>query len=39
MESNNVQVGFIPEMQGSFNIQKSININQHLKRLKREKKL
>ena len=28
------QVGFIPEMQGWFNIQKSVNVIHHIKKLK-----
>ena len=32
------QVGFIPEMQGWFNIHKSINIIDHINKLKEKKK-
>ena len=32
------QVGFIPGMQGWFNIRKSINVIHHIKKLKKEKK-
>ena len=28
------QIGFIPEMQGFFNIHKSINVNHYIKKLK-----
>ena len=31
------QVGFIPEMQGWFNIRKSINVNHHINKLKEKK--
>ena len=31
---NHDQVGFIPGMQGFFNFQKSINVIQHIKKLK-----
>ena len=33
---NHNQVGFIPEMQGFFNIHKSINLTHHINKLKEE---
>ena len=33
------QVGFIPEMQGFFNISKSINVINHIKKLKEKKNI
>ena len=32
--ANRIQVGFIPEMQGFFNIYKSINVIQHINKFK-----
>ena len=36
---HHIQLGFIPEMQGFFNIHKSINLIHHINKLKDKKKL
>ena len=35
---HHIQLGFIPEMQGFFNIHKSINVIQHINKVKDKKK-
>lgn len=38
IKRTNEHVGFIPGMQGSFNIQKSINVIHHINNMKEERK-